>query len=62
MTSHTMIVDTICEAYSEHYTTYSVEAVINLLDELFPADENAINLGKVLIAIRKKLKKTYNII
>jgi hypothetical protein len=55
------IIETTCEAYSENYATFSVEAVINMLDELYPTDKNSINVGEVVRAIRKDLKLIYNI-
>ncbi len=54
------MIETVCESYSEHYAIYSREALINLLCELYPTYQG--NAVDILVAIRKELKQTYNIV
>lgn len=52
-------IDTVCEAYSEHYAIYNRGALINLLCELYPTRQ--CDVTEACATIRENLRVTYNI-
>jgi hypothetical protein len=63
-TEYQVMVDTVCEAYSEHYAFYNRGAVVNMLCELYPTAQISgqnIDATKAITDIREELANTYNI-